>query len=66
MVVVGFGVYLLSGLLAMGSMFNGCVAIAGGSFGEFIFSVGLAVVIGWIGQFVGGLIIAGGTAVGGD
>ena len=49
----------------MGSMFNGCVAVVRGYFVDFIFSVGLAVVIGWVGQFVGGFIMAGGAGVGG-
>lgn len=66
MMILGVLVYLLAGLLAMGSLFNGCVAVARGSFVEFVFSVGLAVVIGWVGQIVGGLIMAGGAVVSGD
>ena len=64
--IFGYLVYALAGMLALGSMFNGCSALIRGSVVEFIFSVGLAVIIGWVGQFVAGLILAGGAAVGGD
>jgi hypothetical protein len=43
-------------------MFNEFVAVARGSFVEFIFYVGLSVAIGWIGQFAGALTMAGGAA----
>lgn len=66
MMVVDYLAHLGAGLLALGSMFNGCVAVSRGYFAEFIFSVGLAVFIGWIGQFLGGPIMAGGAAVGGE
>ena len=66
MMLLGYLIYLIAGVLALGSMFNGCVALTQGSIGSFIFSVGLAVIIGWVGQIVGGLTMASGAAVGGD
>ena len=66
MMLLGYLVYLIAGMLALGSMFNACVVLAQGSLASFIFSVGFAVVIGWLGQFFGGLVMAGGAAVSGD
>lgn len=66
MTIFGYLVYGIMGLLALGSMFNGCSALIRGSVVEFIFSVGLAVIIGGVGQFVAALILAGSAAVSGD
>ncbi len=66
LMVLGYLVYLIASILALGALFNGCVAIAKGDVSSLIFAVGSAVVIGWIGQLVGGIIMAGGGAVAGD
>ena len=66
MVIFGFLIYLVSGLLALGTLINAFVALAQGSGSSFLFLVGLAVVIGFVGQLVGGLFMAGGMARGSD
>ena len=66
LLVVGYGVYLVAAVLVCGTLFNSCVSIVQGDIVSFIFYVGLAVVIGFVGQFVGGILMSSGVTVAGD
>ena len=63
---LGLVTYLVTALLAFGALFSGCASLLRGNFVGFVFSVGLAVVIGWVGRFVAALFFVGGSAIGKD
>lgn len=63
LMVIGFILQVLAGILALGCLLASCRGLQEGGFPGFLMMIGLAVVIGWIGQYGGGLLLAAGMSI---
>lgn len=60
----GFLVYIAAGLVSLGCLLGSCGGLTRGGVPGFLMMLGLSVVVGWIGQIGGGLLLAAGEALG--